>query len=420
MVMVLDDICRDTYEKNLRKQRIENLGNPAYEEPPIYDQYQKQRKALVTEREATTSATEMEPHYNIRTPITLPIESIRSNGSLIHQSFSKSKIDLLEKILNDIMIETHSKGISVSVGVPDKGIWSAARGTTGNTEKEKITPDLKFYAGSIGKIFTATIILKLVEEGLLRMECPIAKWFPEIDWANHITIDHLLTHTSGIPGFDNVKEYESNKYRYRNPHKIISYLENKKLLFKPGAHYAYSNTGYLMLGIIIERITGKSYKETIEYYITNKINLHETDVITSESVKKLIVRGHHNGNVLTETDNYVFPFAAGSIISTPKDLIIFFQTLMSGKLLTKDSLQKMVSDMNLMTVKQTTYYGKGIVAALGTPIGNIIGHTGGIRGFGSSLFYHPEKNIFACVMMNDDIKAADPAMFKLMETMMKM
>jgi len=224
----------------------------------------------------------------------------------------------------------------------------------------------------------------------------------------------------GIPGFDNVKEYESNKYRYRNPHEIISYLENKKLLFKPGAHYAYSNTGYLMLGIIIERITGKSYKEAIEYYITNKINLHETDVITSESLKKLIVRGHHNGNVLTETDNYVFPFAAGSIISTPKDLIIFFQTLMSGKLLTKDSLQKMVSDMNLMTVKQTTYYGKGIVAALGTPIGNIIGHTGGIRGFGSSLFYHPEKNIFACVMMNDDIKAADPAMFRLMETMMKM
>ncbi|MDY6845458.1 MAG: serine hydrolase domain-containing protein, partial [Thermodesulfobacteriota bacterium] len=166
--------------------------------------------------------------------------------------------------------------------------------------------------------------------------------------------------------------------------------------------------------------TGKSYKETVEHYIIDKINLHETDVIASESLKNLIVRGHHKGNVLTETENYVIPFAAGSIIATPKDLIIFLQTLMNGNLLSRDSLQKMFSDMNIMTVKQTTYYGRGIVAALGTPIGNIIGHTGGIRGFGASLFYHPEKNIFVCVMMNDDIKAVDPAMFKLMGTMMEM
>lgn len=82
--------------------------------------------------------------------------------------------------------------------------------------------------------------------------------------------------------------------------------------------------------------------------------------------------------------------------------------------------QIMFSDMNLMTVSQSTYYGKGVVTALETPVGNIIGHTGGIKGFGASLFFHPQRNMFVCVMMNDDIKAVDPAMFRLMETMMEM
>jgi len=92
---------------------------------------------------------------------------------------------------------------------------------------------------------------------------------------------------------------------------------------------------------------------------------------------------------------------------------------MSGRLLSPDSLQMMFSDMNLMAVTQSTYYGKGIVAAIGTPVGDIIGHTGGIRGFGSALYYHPERNIFVCVMMNDDLKPIDPAMFRLMEAMME-
>ena len=107
----------------------------------------------------------------------------------------------------------------------------------------------------------------------MSLESPVAKWFPEISWASHVTINHLLTHTSGIAGFDNTKEYESNKYLYRNPEELLSYVTKKELLFEPGKHYAYSNTGYLMLGIIIERVTGRSYKEAVEHYIINKINL---------------------------------------------------------------------------------------------------------------------------------------------------
>jgi D-alanyl-D-alanine carboxypeptidase len=115
----------------------------------------------------------------------------------------------------------------------------------------------------------------------------------------------------------------------------------------------------------------------------------------------------------------VIPFAAGAIIATPKDLILFLQALMSGRLLTQKSLQDMFSNMNIMTVTQSTYYGKGIVAAIGTPVGDIIGHTGGMKGFGAALYYHPKKNLFVSVMMNDDRQPVDPVMFRFMETMLE-
>jgi D-alanyl-D-alanine carboxypeptidase len=359
-------------------------------------------------------------HLHFKTPITLSVETITSNGSILPQPFSKEKTALLEKELDNILTATGAKGVSAAVAIPDKGIWSSARGITGSKAKETITSNLQLYAGSISKIFTAVVTLKLSEEGKLSLLDPVAKWFPEISWASRVTINHLLTHTSGISSFDNPEEYESNTDLYRIPEKLLSYVTKKELLFEPGKHFAYSNTGYLMLGIIIKRVTGRSYKEAVERYITDKINLSQTDVITTETMSDLIVKGHHKGKVLSETENSVVPFAAGSIAATPRDLIVFLQALMSGRLLSKSSLKLMFSDMNLMTASQSTYYGKGVVAALTTPVGNIIGHTGGAKGFGSALFFHPQGNMFVCVMMNDDIKAVDPAMFRLMETMTAM
>jgi CubicO group peptidase (beta-lactamase class C family) len=233
-----------------------------------------------------------------------------------------------------------------------------------------------------------------------------------------MTVDHLLTHTSGIPGFESVEDFEANKHRYREPEEILSYVKKKKLLFGPGAHYAYSNTGYLVLGMIIERVSRRPYKEAVEHEVLQRIGLRETSVITAETLKALVVRGHHRGKVLTDAEGYVVPFAAGSIAATPRDLVLFFQALMSGKVLSQDRLQEMFTDMNRMTLSQRTYYGRGVVAALDTPVGTIVGHTGGTRGFGASLFYHPGKNVFVCVMMNDDARAVDPAMFRLMEAVL--
>lgn len=351
--------------------------------------------------------------------VTLSIAAIKSGGSFRPRRFSKEQVALLEQTLDNLLSATQSKGISASAGIPGKGLWCSTRGTTGNPSHESITPDLKFYAGSIGKMFTAVITLNLVAEGRLSLNSPVAEWFPGISRADRITINHLLTHTSGIASFDDAREFESSKHLYRHPASLVAHVGKKPPLFEPGAHFAYSNMGYVILGIIIERVTDDAYRKAVAHYITDKISLMETEAATLAPRKKLVVRGHRKGKVLPEAEDPVFPFAAGSIIASPKDLILFFQALMSGRLLPQDNLQAMFSDMHRMTVNQNTYYGKGIVASLGTPVGDVIGHSGAVKGFGASLFYCPQKNIFACVMMNDDMKPADPAMFRILETMLK-
>jgi CubicO group peptidase (beta-lactamase class C family) len=358
------------------------------------------------------------PNAAIRTPITFPIKTIESNNAIVDQSFPNDKLDRLEKTLNDIMAKTQAKGLSAAVGIPGKGLWCGTRGTTGNKAIEKITPDLMFCAGSISKIFTAVVVLSLEDEGRLDLEDTVDQWLPEVHQAEHITINHLLTHTSGIPNFDSVKEYKAHPFQSRNPKEVFSYLKDKKLLFEAGQHYAYSNMGYVMLGIIIEKVTQKSYEEAVKQYIINKIDLKETQVMSDQALKELIVRGHHHGKVLTETENYTHIPGAGSIMASPRDLIRFLQELLSGKLLSRHLLRIMFSDMNLMTETQPTYYGKGIVAAINTPIGDMIGHSGGINGFAAALYCQYEEMLFVCVMMNDDIKSPDPAVFRLMEVMM--
>jgi len=359
-----------------------------------------------------------EEDSSLPTPITLPLGIIKSKGTIIDQPFANNQVELLETTLNEIISKTQAKGVSASVAKPDDGIWSGSRGLSGRLPLEKITPEMTFYAGSVGKIFTAVVVFNLIEEGRLSLESPIARWFPEITQANKITINHLLTHTSGIPSYDNAEEFDPSDSRYLSPEEIVFFIKDKGLLFEPGKHYSYSNTGYLMLGIIIEQATGITYKEAVEQYIIKVIGLQATKVLTPQSLEQLEVNGHHNGEVLTEKLPYALPFAAGTIIAAPTDLILFFQALMSGGLLSQDSLQGMFSDMNLTAATQSSYYGKGIVAAIDTPIGDIIGHTGSTKGFGAALYYHPKENVFVSVMMNDDIKPIEPAMFRLMEAMM--
>lgn len=121
---------------------------------------------------------------------------------------------------------------------PDKGLWHSTRGVTGNKLMPQIGPDTKFYAGSIGKIFTSVVVLRLIEEGKLNLETQIARWFPGMRSAENVTINHLLTHTSGIASFDVVNENDPGRFKYRTPKELLLSVKSLKTIPKWSANFS--------------------------------------------------------------------------------------------------------------------------------------------------------------------------------------
>ena len=161
--------------------------------------------------------------------ISLSLETVTPEGSIINKPLSQNTVDALENTLNSIIEKTHVVGISAAVAITSKGIWTGTRGNYDNKHNKPITSKTIFYAGSIGKIFTAVTIFALIENKQLSLKSTLDKWFPNVDKAADITIEHLLMHTSGISDFKNKEEYETKKHLFNsNPEEISVILEALK------------------------------------------------------------------------------------------------------------------------------------------------------------------------------------------------
>jgi CubicO group peptidase (beta-lactamase class C family) len=324
--------------------------------------------------------------------------------------FSKALQDSLSIILDSTFKHINIQGISVAVGVPGKGIWTAAL-QKGNSSVT-IDSNTVFHAESTGKIFTSVVILKLIEEGILSFDMTLNKWYSFIPRSDKITIRHLLTHTSGIPSFESCPDYEPENYY--EPIEKVNWSIKYPYLFKPGEGFSYCNTGYVLLGLIAEKETGKSFANLLEEYIINPLGLKNTFPITKENKNSVIkVTGHHYGQPLVPGEDRTAPSSAGMIASTPTDIIIFLQALVSSQLISAQSVQEMFTDMiKWPDIQNSVFYGKGIVLfpEVSIEIGkfSFISHNGGSTwmGFHCYLHYVPELNVFACAMLNDYNDAA--------------
>jgi D-alanyl-D-alanine carboxypeptidase len=326
--------------------------------------------------------------------------------------FSSPEKAILESTLDTVYAHYNTNYMSAAVFIPGKGLWKGIR-TGKNLTKSDLFVNPKFHAASIGKLFTSVIILQLIEEGKISLNDRITKWFPDIYPGENITIQNLLHHTSGIPSFDMLKDYKRQKY-YTDL-ELISLVRNYDLNFKPGTYYSYCNTGYVLLGMIAEKITGKNYASLLRERIIDPAGLKETEVISNLNPDLLKLRGNRSGAIIENNENYANPHAAGAVITTPGDLVIFLSSLFSGKQCKDISVKSLFTGMNLIGTNPNVYYGKGITVIKDTPSGDYIGHSGGFPGFLSALYFQPDKNIFVCVMTNDDGKPVEPAMFKMAE-----
>jgi CubicO group peptidase (beta-lactamase class C family) len=258
------------------------------------------------------------------------------------------------------------------------------------------TPTTKFRLGSITKQFTAASILMLEERGKLKLDDPIKKYVPEAPAAwEPITIFNLLTHTSGIPNFTNLPEYKTLKLEATPVAKTIAVVRDKPLDFSPGEKMSYSNSGYLVLGYVIERITGASYEKFVTDNIFVPLGMKDSGYDSNTAIIAHRAAGYTSSAAGPVNADYVHmsvPHAAGALYSTTEDLLRWEQGLFSGKLISATSLAKMTTPF-----KSDYAFGVMVQTAGG---GKVIQHGGGIEGFNTFLAYYPDTKLTVAVLAN--------------------
>jgi CubicO group peptidase (beta-lactamase class C family) len=266
------------------------------------------------------------------------------------------------------------------------------------------TPDTKFRLGSVTKQFTAASILLLEERGKLSVEDPVKKYMPDAPAAwDKITIRHLLTHTSGIPNFTGFEDYRKLEPFKATPAELVARFRDKPLDFQPGEKWSYSNSGYVLLGYLIEKITGESYEKFVTENIFTPLGMKDTGYDSNTAIIARRADGYEIARDGYQHAGFIhmsIPHAAGALYSTTEDLLKWEQGLYGGKVLKPASLEKMTTPF-----LENYAFGVGVQTAGGR---KKISHGGGIEGFSTVLEYYPDDKL-AVVVLENSTGAAPPA-----------
>ena len=266
------------------------------------------------------------------------------------------------------------------------------------------TPQTKFRLGSITKQFTAAAILLLQERGKLSVRDPICKYFEACPGAwSEVTIHHLLSHTGGIPNFTSFPDYLPKMMMPVSTQEMIGRFKDKPLEFKPGAKWNYSNSGYFLLGYIIEKASGETYESFLQKNIFEPLKLSNTGYDHFETIMKKRATGYSLVNGKMVNSLYIDmtqPYSAGSLYSTVEDLFLWNEALFNGKFLSEKSREMM------MTPVMNGYgYGLGIQTRSNR---KVISHGGGINGFSTYIARFPDDKLTVVVLRNTDYGSPNP------------
>jgi D-alanyl-D-alanine carboxypeptidase len=300
-------------------------------------------------------------------------------------------------------------GPGVAVIVTERGTtaYRAERGMANIDGKVAIAPGTSFRFASITKQFTAAAIMKLVDQGKVSLDDPLTKYLPDYPGpGGKATVRQLLNHTSGIMPYTQILEWaaQANTGASATTQSLIDTFKGKSLQFQPGEKYEYNNSGYVLLGAILEKVTGKSWDEAVIALATGPAGL------------KSIMSGIHEPQVkgmaigYTDDDSKVVPapsihmsnpHAAGALIGTADDLARWGNALHSGKIVSPSSYAAMTTAGKLSN-GEPVQYGFGL-APSDVRGRKSVGHNGNIHGFGTSSIYVVEPRIFIVVLSNSDV-----------------
>lgn len=300
-------------------------------------------------------------------------------------------------------------GCTAIVAKGDQVLYRKAFGMAHLELGVPMRPEHVFRIGSITKQFTGAAILKLEEAGKLSVKDDITKYLPDYPTQGHkITIEHLLTHTSGIRSYTDMPEFGAAMRTDKSPEDFIAFFKDQPMDFAPGEKWRYNNSGYFLLGVIIEKISGMPYGQYIEQTFFTPLGMSNSHYGHHNPIIKNRVAGYapdHEGIANSQFLSMDLPYAAGSLLSNVDDLYTWYRAVMKGKVLSKRSLEKAHTAYRLNSGKPTQYgYGWFLGEIQGSPT---IEHGGGINGFLTSSIYLPKEDVFVALLSNSEANPPD-------------
>ena len=321
------------------------------------------------------------------------------NGAAPSRAVLVARIDSLAK---DFVSGVPSPSVAVAVVRGRDTLMMNGFGFADIDAKRPATATTVYRIGSLTKQFTAAGIMRLVERGKLSLDDDLSKYVPSFPLqGHHVTIRHLLTHTSGIHNYTAVKAWSSTWGSDLTTDSIVGFVKHEKFDFDPGAAWSYSNTGYVLLGMVIERVSGKPYATFVNDELFKPLELTQTSYCPSRTTDPTFASGYARRDSAFGPAPYLsltHPHAAGALCSTVKDFVVWQRALSGGKVVSPASYTLMTTPATLNDGKPTTY-GFGLSTAMvGTH--RAITHSGGIHGFTTSALYFPDDSLNIVVFDN--------------------
>lgn len=310
---------------------------------------------------------------------------------------------------------------NVLVARGGKLLYQKSFGFSNYEKKTLLNANSVFELASVSKQFTAMGILILREQGKLKLTDSLRQYFPELPYQN-ISIQQILSHTSGLPDYQEAMtgKWDSTKIAFNKD--MIAFLAKEKppLYFEPGTKWEYSNTGYAILASIIEKVSGKSFKDFLQRQVFTPLGMTHTRIYNTRRSLKETIPNYAYGYVLNEeTKKYQLPDSIpsyrfvywldgiqgdGVVNSTTGDLLKWTNALTSHKLVSEAVQKEMISPQATIDTATKKYYGYGQI--LGTnEIGEYFMHTGGWPGYHTVLFHYPKDDVTIIVLSNNESDA---------------
>jgi CubicO group peptidase (beta-lactamase class C family) len=315
---------------------------------------------------------------------------------------------VVDSIARHAMHEQAIPGLSVAIVKDGRTVLERGWGVERGRAHLPATAATEYQIASITKQFTASAILLLADEGLLRLDDPVTRYVDGLSPAYRaVTIERLLNHTAGVPNFT---EFFREFRQPLAPARLIDSLAARPLLFTPGTGFHYSNSGYYLLGLVIERVTGRAYDDVLRKRFWQPLGMSGTRYCESDPGAPLPAgygRDHRGDQVPAAPWDPSVLFAAGSLCSTAADLAKWTVALGEGRVLPEPLYRAMTSPAESPDQHVRMSYGYGMMIDT-TESGPYLHHDGAVSGFRAQVAWYPDEHLAVVVLMNQGLAAPEP------------